>query len=230
MISIKKIETEKAEVVRQCKKCQGKGCPACWGYAAYIDRMAEAEIPADYWRRSWSDFYGDVNFGKHVQQYIHNINQMYVDGTSLCFVGHPGTGKTFAACAILKRAVMPNTSDPDYFTAFYTTMVDAVNRIMSPQGPEFRIMTRHWDFMVLDEVDPRFFPSEGSRDLYGNHLENILRTRVQNKLPTILCTNSEDVNQIFSGEFGRTFQSLVSQFVKVLRAGGKDARKGKEKL
>jgi DNA replication protein DnaC len=145
-------------------------------------------------------------------------------------VGHPGTGKTFAACSILKRAVLPSTGEKNSFSAFYTTMADAVSKILSSSGYEFRSLVKYYDFMVIDELDPRFFPSQNSMELYGNHLENILRTRVQNKLPTIMCTNSEDVNQIFSGEFGRTFQSLVSQYVRVIRAGGKDVRKGKEKL
>lgn len=230
MISIRKLEMEKAEVIRLCKACDGKGCNKCWGYAAYMDRMSEAEIPVDYWRRDIKDFYGDPNFAKCVREYIGNLKQMYLSGESLCFVGHPGTGKTFAACSILKKAVEPNVGNPNYFSSYYITMVDATTKLMSPYGHDFREKVRHYDFMVIDELDPRFFPSEGSRDLHGNHLENILRTRVQNKLPTILCTNSEDVTQIFSGEFGRTFQSLISQFVRVLRAGGRDVRKGKEKL
>lgn len=230
MISPRKLETEKSAVLRSCKKCGGKGCAACWGYASYMDRMAEAEIPVDYWRRDLRDFYGDQNFGRCVKDYIDNLNEMYLNGESLCFVGHPGTGKTFAACSILKQAVLPNVSHPDYFSAYYITMVDATTKLMSSYSHNFREMVKHYDFMVIDELDPRFFPSEGSRDLHGNHLENILRTRVQNKLPTILCTNSEDVGQIFTGEFGRTFQSLISQFVRVFRAGGKDVRKGKEKI
>ena len=91
-------------------------------------------------------------------------------------------------------------------------------------------MIKKVDFIVIDEVDRRFFPSTASQELYGNHFENILRTRVQNKLPTILCTNSEDISQIFEGEFESSFASLRSQFIKVIKAGGKDARKGAEKL
>lgn len=230
MISPKKVAMEKAEVVRNCKKCGGKGCPVCFGYASYMDRMAEAEVPVDYWRRNIKDFYGDQNFGTYVQKYTKNLKKAYLDGVSLCFVGHPGTGKTFAACSILKQAVLPNVGSPDYFSAYYTTMVDAVTKLMSPRGYGFRELLKNYDFLVIDELDPRFFPSENSKDLYGNHLENILRTRVQNKLPTIMCTNSEDVTQIFSGEFGRTFESLISQFVRVLRAGGRDARKREEKV
>lgn len=229
MISAKKIDLEKNEIVKNCKKCEGKGCPACWGFCSYIDRLAEAEIPVDYWRRSLRDFYGDQKFANEVKKYIDNINLMYLDGISLMFVGHPGTGKTFAACSILKKAVLPNIGHPDYFSGYYTTLVDAVGKMMAPNSHVFRDNIKNYDFVVIDEVDPRFFPSEGSKDLYGNHFENILRTRVQNKLPTIMCSNSEDINQIFTGEFGRTFNSLVSQFVKVLKASGKDVRKGKEK-
>lgn len=230
MISNKKVEYEKSIIIRECKKCSGSGCTSCHGYCAYIDRMAEADIPADYWRRSINNFHGDEQFGNYVKKFINNLPEEYANGSSLCFVGHPGTGKTFAACSILKHAILPSIGDKNNFSAFYTTMVDAMAKLMSNSGHEFRSLVKYYDFMVIDELDPRFFPSQNSMELYGNHLENILRTRVQNKLPTIMCTNSEDVSQIFSGEFGRTFQSLVSQYVKVIRAGGKDARKGKEKL
>jgi len=231
MISPKKILLEKEQITARCAKCKGVGCPSCFGYCSFIDRMAATEIPVDYWHRDIKDFYGDTNFKKYVlEEYIDKLKQRYMEGLCLCFVGHPGTGKTMAACSILKAAIMPADGSPDKFSAKYTTMLEATSKIMSPTGYRFRDLIKSYDFLVIDEVDPRFFPSQASSDLHGNHFENILRVRTQNKLPTIMCTNSEDVSQIFSGEFGRTFESLSSQFIKILRAGGKDVRKNKEKL
>jgi DNA replication protein DnaC len=224
MISQKKIDSEKAALISGCKSCDGRGCGACFGYCSFVDRMAEAEIPVDYWFRRMEDFYGDQAFGQVVAGYIRNLSNAYAEGLIHCFVGHRGTGKTMAACSILKEALLKG------YGAYYTTIVDAVSKLLSPESYVFRDLVRQVDFFVLDEVDQRFFQSQGSQGLYGYQFETMIRTRTQNRLPTIMCTNSEDTSQIFDGEFQKSFESLSSQFVRILRAGGKDARKGKEKI
>lgn len=230
MISELKIFTQKEEVVSKCSDCKGRGCSVCHGFCAFIDRMAQAEIPVDYWLRDMKDFYGHPDFAKEINHYIDKLDEMYKKGISLCLVGHSGTGKTMSACSILKKALWPHTNPNLDYAVFYITLADAVSHLLSPKSYLFRNSIKYYDFMVIDEVDPRFFSTEASRELYGNQFENILRTRAQNRLPTIMCTNLEDVDKIFGGEFARTFNSLKSQFIKVLRAGGKDVRQGKERL
>lgn len=223
MISMKKIEFEKKKIVRECKKCGGRGCGACFGYCAFIDRMAEAEIPVDYWYRIMDDFYGEPNFKKIIIDYISDINGEYSKGFTLCLVGERGRGKSMAACSILKKAILEN------YSVFYTTLSDFVTKVVSSE-PELRLYMKEYDFVAIDEVDQRFFPSQQSMELYGNQLENVLRARMQNRLPTIMCSNSLDISQIFGGEFKKSFESLGSQFIKVVPASGMDAREGKEKL
>lgn len=224
MISKKKIDKEKERIIAKCNNCHGFGCSACSGYCAYIDLMAESCVPVDYWYRKMEDFYGDETFKKFILEYMENIDKEFVDGLTLCFVGHRGTGKTMGACSILKKALLKN------YNVYYVTMVDAVSTLTSCDSGYFRDVVKNIDFMVIDEVDQRFFPSQGSQELYGNHFEYILRTRSQNKLPTIICTNSENTDEIFSGQFKESFESLKAQFVKTFRVGGKDARQNNEKL
>jgi DNA replication protein DnaC len=224
MISHKKIGAEKKKIIRNCRTCKGTGCVSCFNYTALIDKMAAANIPVDYWFRDMKKFYGEPNFKAVVLEYIENLSIEFDKGLSLCFTGERGRGKTMAACEILKAAIHQK------YTTFYTTMVDAVTRLMAPGSYTFRDAVKNFDFFVIDEVDQRFFPSRGSMELYGNHFENMLRSRTQNKMPTIICTNSQDPGQIFDGEFQSSFESLGSQFIKVLHAGGKDARKSEEKL
>ena len=224
MISPKKIESEKRRIIKQCKACNGKGCNSCFGYSTFIDKMAAAEIPVDYWYRDMSKFYGEPHFRDGILRYLDNLANEFDAGLTYCFAGERGRGKTMAACCILKKALLEG------YSAYFTTMVDAVTKLMAPGSYSFRQMIRNYDFLVIDEIDQRFFPSRGSMELYGNHFENILRSRTQNRLPTILCTNSQDISQIFEGEFQKSFESLSSQFVEVLHAGGKDARKSEEKL
>ena len=223
MIPSKKVETEKRRIVQMCKKCKGIGCNACFGYCIFIDKMAEAEIPVDYWYRNFEDFYGEQNFKEFVDSYLMNIYEEYGNGITLCLVGERGRGKTFAACAILKKAILGN------FSVFYITLSDFVASVIG-SNPELRLMIKDFDFVAIDEVDQRFFPTQLSMELYGSQLENVLRSRMQNKLPTIICSNSLDISQIFGGEFKKSFESLGSQFIKILPASGKDARESKEKL
>src|SRR3984957_6474350 len=80
------------------------------------------------------------------------------------------------------------------------------------------------DFLVIDEFDPRVIQTEATADLFGKMLENIFRTRSQNKLPTIFCTNSPNPVESFTGSIKNSIDSLMSQ-VKVIPVLGKDFRK-----
>lgn len=224
MISIRKIELEKNKIRKRCN-CNGKGCPNCYGYCSYIDKLASANIPVDFWFRNIKNFYGDENLKKVVIDYIENINEKYDEGLTYVFVGERGRGKTFSSCSILKQALLPKNN---YFSIYFT-LSDIINNIVNLKSDIIQL-SKFYDFVVIDEVDKRFFPTSASMELYGNKLENILRNRMQNRLPTIICSNSADLNQIFEGEFKKSFDSLFSQFATIIPVTGKDARKGKEKI
>jgi DNA replication protein DnaC len=223
MIPERKIDAEKHKIISGCKSCKGLQCSMCLSYCSFIDKMARAEIPVDYWLRKMEDFYGEENFKNFILNYMKNIEEEYNAGITLFLVGERGRGKTMAACSILKKALLCK------YSALYITLSDLVTYIVN-SDPALRMRIRRYDFVVIDEVDQRFFPTQMSMELYGNQLENVLRGRMQNHLPTILCSNSPDVSQIFGGEFKKSFSSLGSQFIKVLTVGGKDARESEEKL
>lgn len=224
MLSLNKLETEKRKLIKECKSCLGSGCGKCTTRCMRLDQMYEAEIPVDYWNRKLKDFHGDERFKRKVQEYIVNIDENFSNGKSLRFIGHRGTGKTLAACSILKGAIIKN------YMVFFITLADAVSKLISPEGWILREKLKRYDFMVLDEVDQRFFPSEASKSLYGNHYENIIRTRFQNRLPIIICTNSENTDDIFAGEFKISSKSLEAQFIENVNVYGRDVRGNVEKI
>jgi len=222
MIPQRKIETEKKRIVNKCAKCGGASCPSCQMYCSFVDQMASAGIPVDYWFRDMSQWYGDEEFGKWlIDEYISNIPEVYADGKVLCLCGHRGVGKTMAACAILKKAILKG------YSTHYTSFNDAVDVMVSEESYEYKRMLKMTDFLVLDEVDQRFFGTVNKGILYGTQFESILRMRTQNRLPMVMCTNAGELDKIFSGEFEMSFKSLRSQFFieKVVR--GMDARKTK---
>lgn len=219
MITNKKIEFEKKRIIKNCSHCHGVGCKVCSGYCNFIDSMAEANIPVDYWFRNMKGFYGDSGLRDETLKYIKHIDMEYSKGKVFCLSGHRGVGKTMTACEILKAAILKG------FNVHYTTLVDAISIMTTYEAYSYRQSLKYWDFMVVDEVDQRYFETINSKNLYGNHFENILRTRAQNKLPLIMCTNSEDLDAIFAGEFQESFKSLRSQFFNIIPVGGHDARK-----
>jgi len=84
------------------------------------------------------------------------------------------------------------------------------------------------DFLAIDEFDPRFMPSENAADLYARSFENVFRARGQNRLPTLMGTNSPNPIESFKGQLRESADSLFKGYVQVFTVvPGKDARKEK---
>jgi DNA replication protein DnaC len=190
-----------------------------------INRYAESNIPIEYWNLSMErDFIGDPRLLAEFNKYIEDLKSSYIKGTSVCFAGNHGLGKTMTIACILKRASVKG------FTCLYTTLSDIVNVITSGGGEDKFLARRELclvDFLAIDEFDPRFMPSENAADLYARSLETIFRTRSQNKLPTLMCTNSPNVVESFNGPLRASIDSLMKGYLKIFPVFGEDIRKKK---
>ncbi len=193
------------------------------------NRYYRVNIPLEYW---------DLNFGKSIEaaqekfpgqesilkvhfDYTSNLKQAYFVGKSFCLVGPHGTGKTTCATNILKTCALQGLG------ALYTTLSDAVALLTSAPNDERFLVRRELletDFLVCDEFDGRFFSSENASDLFGRTLESIIRTRLSNKLPTILISNSPNPKEIFSGPLKASIESLMNK-IQIIPIIGKDYRK-----
>ena len=180
----------------------------------------EANIPCAYWSLNMNDFKGPQTLLDAYNKYISNLTEMYSKGVSLCFAGSHGIGKTLCSTNILKKACHKN------YSCIYTTLSDVVSVLVdAPNEEKFfarKILTMS-DFIVIDEFDHRFFNANGA-DLFGRTLENIFRTRLQNKLPTIMCTNSPNPVEGFTGVLKQSIESLYNS-VETVIAIGQDFRK-----
>jgi DNA replication protein DnaC len=227
LVPLKKINTLKSRIKQTCT-CQGVGCLACQAKINRMERYAEANIPMDYWFLPFKNFEGDPNFKKIIIEKLETIDDLYNNGESLAFIGKFGLGKTYATCCILKQALLKD------FTVRYDTMSDVINNIVSSKEESLAYLEKlkNVDFLAIDEFGKRWvFPSEKAEQLFGQNLEFILRTRFQNHLPTILCSNDSNIDQVLSEDFSRAFSSLKSQYIEEIFVGGIDFRKkiGKEK-
>ena len=170
--------------------------------------------------RSFKDFAGDQKFKEKIKPVVSDIDSFYDKGASMMFVGNLGTGKSYMACVILKMAISKG------YDCKYTTMADIIDGITSHNSHNVIKDFLSTEFLVVDEFDSRWiFPSEKTERLFGLNLEHIVRSRFQNHLPTILCSNTEDVDSVLSGDFSKSFRSLRSKYLEVIYVGGKDFRR-----
>lgn len=185
-----------------------------------LNRFYESNIPVEYWDVSIKNFPGNKLIVSTFDDYTRDLNKSYIEGRSICLCGTHGVGKTTLLSSILKVATIKD------YSCLYTTLSDIVNAITS-NSEEKSIIKKELntvDFLVIDEFDSRFIGSENAGDLFARTLENIFRTRSQNKLPTLLATNSPNVLSIFSGQLKASLDSLFSGYIESITILGKDLR------
>jgi DNA replication protein DnaC len=188
-----------------------------------INRYAECNLPVEYWPLTMEkSFHGDPNLLNKYNEYVSDLKDSYIKGNSICFAGPHGRGKTLATVCILKKCCQKG------FSCLYTTLSDIVS--VMTQGPldEKYAAKRELvmvDFLAIEEFDNRYINSDKAADLYAQSLEGVFRTRSQNKLPTLMSTNSPNVVESFNGPLKIAIDSLMSGYIKIFPVFGEDYRK-----
>ena len=182
----------------------------------------KAGIPMEFWDKSFKNFSGNSNFKRFFSSALKNLDSFYEKGKSMFIYGGLGTGKTYSACCMLKIAVTKG------YSCHYTNMSDIINKTLSRDegsGSYIKELSEY-DFLVIDELDKRWiFPSEKTKIIFGSNIENILRNRFQNMLPTIMCSNTISFEEIFDEDYAKAISSLSSKYVKSIPLGGLDLRR-----
>jgi DNA replication protein DnaC len=175
-----------------------------------INRYTESNVPIEYWTLKMDrDFKGDPRLLAKYNEYTQDLKASYINGSSICFAGTHGVGKTMAMTCILKKASQKG------YSCLYTSLSDIVNVLTMGSGEDKYLAKRELalvDFLVIDEIDTRFFnQSDMSKELFGRTFEGVLRTRLQNKLPMLLATNSPNIKENFVSFFKVSLTSLLSK-------------------
>lgn len=199
----------------------GDACQECTKKFIVIDEMDDANIPVGYWLLTMKNFCGSPKLKEIVEDYISDLKEKYMSGKSLCFSGGQGTGKTMSAICILRAAIKQN------FSVYYMTASDLLSDMTDyKNSSELRRKLRQVDFLVIDELDSRFFTSDSVKELFSGIYENIFRHRAQNMLPTIICTNETGgIDRVFSGQAVHSINSLNSKYLQIVPVAGTDFRK-----
>jgi DNA replication protein DnaC len=179
----------------------------------------------EYWSLKMDkNFQGDSRLLEKYNEYTSDLKLAYTSGTSICFAGGHGLGKTMTTTCILKKACQKG------YSCLYTTLSDIVSALTQASNDEKFLARRELtlvDFLAIDEFDSRFMPSENAADLYARSLESVFRTRSQNKLPTLMCTNSPNVVESFNGPLKTSIDSLMKGYLVTFPVFGDDFRKKK---
>ncbi len=187
-----------------------------------VNRFVESNIPLDYWNLKMDrDFKGDIGLLDKYNELTVDLSTTYKNGTSICFAGNHGRGKTMAGNCILKLATLKG------YNCLYTTLSDIVNVFTSANFDDKFNARRELtmvDFLFIDEFDNRFMPSENAASLYGRTLETIFRTRAQNRLPTFMATNSPNILKSFDSIFEHSIESLFKGYLEFVIVMGTDFR------
>lgn len=216
----KKVMVIKDKLRKNCE-CQGKGCPVCTKKVYFASKLRNANIPINYWFLKYNTFTGPENVKNITLSYVKNISENYDQGKGLCFVGQYGTGKTFSMTSILKYAIYNS------YSAYYTTLSDMIQYMSDYETQsEFLGNVNKVDFLVIDEVDSRHFStSDQAQQYFGSSFERIIRYRTQNMLPTLIGSNNSSLDEVFTGQYKRVVDSLLSRANEVIPVLGKDFRK-----
>lgn len=187
-----------------------------------FQKYYNANIPVDYWYRDMGDFVGPKTLKNHYDKITADLKNTFKLGEKAMFSGSHGKGKTYCVTCILKRAVEQG------FSAQYANLTDIIEIVLRAPN-ETKSLARdillNVDFLVIDEFDTRFMGSENIADLFGRIIEPIIRTRIQNRMPLFMCTNSIKVEGSFSGPLQASMESLMNVIKLVPIIGGEDARK-----
>ena len=206
--------------VKQKHGC-GQVCNRCTRAHALIDDMYDSSIPVGYWFLSMAKFSGASELKEIYDDYISDLRTSYLTGRSICFSGSQGTGKTMSSICIAKEAIKLG------YTAFYITASDILNGMTDfKTASVLRNKLKDVDFLIIDELDSRFFTSDATKELFSGIYEGVFRHRTHNLMPTIICTNeTDDLTNVFYGQGTQSIRSLNDQYLSIYPIIGKDFRK-----
>lgn len=185
--------------------------------------MWQSNIPLKYWEREVSDM-GDAKVRQTVERYVNKLPEALRKGIGIYFHGNQGTGKTLAACLILKEALRHG------YKAYFTMLTEVLEKYCDGRYDRDARLTfaQHIleaDLLVLDDIDKGYISDKST--FIDSAYDYVLRTRANNNLPIIFTSNmkKEQFTKQKGLSFGSSMFSLLTEHSKDVHVSGKDRRK-----
>jgi len=213
----------KAELIDRYKDEPSGDVRAAEEFTVYLD-MWRSNVPLKYWEREVSDITDSVVRQK-IEKYVEKMDQAIAEGIGVYFHGNQGTGKTLAACLILKEAL--RRGHKVYFTMLTEVLEKYCDgRYDRDARAVFADQILGADILVLDDIDKGYISDKTT--FIDSAYDYVLRTRTNNNLPIIFTSNmkKEQFTTQKGLSFGSSMFSLLTEHTKDVHVDGKDRRKG----
>jgi DNA replication protein DnaC len=182
-----------------------------------ISIFDKCNLPFEYWSFTEKNL-DEINIEIY-NNLLNNIDEIYNNGTSYIFQGKHGVGKTLTASLLVKKAAAVKN-----YECLFTNLEICVSQLTNFENKSIALKTLYEiDFLVIDEVDNRHFISSNFSELAYKMLENIIRQRGTNCVPTIIITNSSTFVNNISDNFKQAISSLLKRYEQI-NFGMKDHR------
>jgi len=211
----------KEKIILKCPKCKGQNpeC-SCLDEFRLEFKKVKANIPTKFRKATFEKITHPetVEVRAKLKIYIDSIENNFEEGKGLFMFGPNGTGKSILSCIVLIEALKKG------MTAYFYTF-DKVIRLYTTGWKDeiakdlFDECIINKDFLVLDEVGNE---SRTNITLVKGCLNEILRQRCNNCLPTILLSNFH-FNRI-KDIYGEEVFSIINEACTPLEFNGIDYR------
>ena len=144
--------------------------------------MRRARIPERYWQCTIDQIPSECSFLLKVKNYLDNLHTYLADGTGLYLWGDYGRGKTSTAAVIGKAAI--SRGGRVLFVSGEQLKDVLINKPVFDEQETIDKRLYNVDLLIFDD------PERGAQGEWSQKaVEEVIRTRMDNKLATIISTN-----------------------------------------
>lgn len=183
--------------------------------------LTSANIGEDYWVCDFANYMGPTSAKDVAKTYLKSLAELKQKGIGILFGGPPGPGKTTAAVIILKYLARAGW---DVWMTSLGEVVENIQKSWNEKDEEahaaFLEKCRTVTFLLIDDLGKEH---AGPTGFSATVFDNLIRYRVQHRLPTFFTTNLTR-NQI-KHRYGDALLSLIEGKCQVVVVTGNDHRR-----
>lgn len=183
-----------------------------------LAHTTQSNIPEDYWDCDFSNYQGPTDAKTKVTNYLRELDVYKLEGVGFTLAGPHGPGKTTLAMITLKYLARANWN---VYATSLGEIVETIQRNWKEHEPDTELIdrTKTADFILIDDVGKEH---RGGSGFVSTVFDNLIRYRVQHRLPTFLTTNY--TKSELKGSYGESIISLLSGKNFTIEVAGDDHR------